>query len=84
VRTLGIEIRAGIHTGEIEIDHDGVTGLAVHIGARTMAMAEPGEVVVTGTVKDLVTGAGIEFTDRGIHMLRGVPGEWKLFAVVAA
>jgi class 3 adenylate cyclase len=84
VLTLGIEIRAGIHTGEVEIGHDGVTGLAVHIGARAMAMAEPGEVVVTSTVRDLVTGAGIEFTDRGIHMLRGVPGEWKIFAVVAA
>jgi class 3 adenylate cyclase len=84
VQRLGIEIRAGLHTGEVEVGHDGVTGLAVHIGARVMAMAGPEEVLVSSTVKDLVAGAGIEFLERGTHVLKGVPGEWRLFAVTAA
>lgn len=79
VRDFGIEIRSGVHTGEIELDGDDVRGIAVHIGARVMALAGPGEVLVSATVKDLVAGAGIDFNDRGVHELRGVPGEWRIF-----
>jgi class 3 adenylate cyclase len=61
---------------------DGVSGIAVHMGARVAALAEPGEVLVSSTVKDLVAGSGIEFEDRGVHELKGVPGEWRLFAVL--
>jgi pimeloyl-ACP methyl ester carboxylesterase len=78
--TLGIEIRAGVHTGECELSGDKVRGLAVHTGARVAALAQPGEVLVTNTVKDLVSGSGIEFADRGVTKLKGVPGEWHLFA----
>ena len=75
-------MRAGVHAGEVERDdRGGVTGLAVHIGARVMAEAEPGEVLVSGTVRDLVVGSGLEFTERGSRTLRGVPGTWPLFAV---
>jgi class 3 adenylate cyclase len=81
VRQLGIEIRAGLHTGELELRGDDVGGMAVHIGARVMAKADAGEVLVSGTVKDLVVGSGIEFDDRGSAELKGVPGEWHLFAV---
>jgi class 3 adenylate cyclase len=81
VRNLGIEIRAGLHTGECEVIGDDVGGLAVHIGARVMAKADAGEVMVSSTVKDLVVGAGIDFADRGEHDLKGVPGPWRLFAV---
>ncbi len=81
VRQLGIEIRAGVHTGELELRGDDVGGMAVHIGARVMAEADAGEVLVSGTVKDLVVGSGIEFDDRGSAELKGVPGEWHLFAV---
>jgi class 3 adenylate cyclase len=81
VRPLGLEIRAGCHTGEVEIGDEGVAGIAVHIGARVAALAEPGEVLVSGTVKDLVAGAGLEFEERGEHELKGVPGSWRLFAV---
>jgi class 3 adenylate cyclase len=80
VRTLGIEIRAGLHTGEIELMGDDVGGIAVHLGARVAAEAGSGEVLVSSTVKDLVAGSGIEFDDRGAHTLKGVPGEWRLFA----
>jgi pimeloyl-ACP methyl ester carboxylesterase/class 3 adenylate cyclase len=73
VRGLGVEIRAGVHTGEIELRGDEVTGLAVHIGARVVALADCGEVLVSRTVKDLVVGSGIEFSDRGTHELKGVP-----------
>jgi class 3 adenylate cyclase len=83
VRVLGIDIRAGLHTGEIEQRGSDVAGLAVHIGARVAAAAAPGEVLVSSTVKDLVVGSGIEFSDRGTHALKGVPGEWRLFSVVA-
>ena len=79
VRHLGIEARAGVHTGECELMGDNIGGIAVHIGARIMASAEPGTVLVSGTVKDLVSGSGIDFEDRGVHRLKGVPGEWKLF-----
>jgi class 3 adenylate cyclase/pimeloyl-ACP methyl ester carboxylesterase len=78
---LGISIRAGLHTGECERSGTDVTGLAVHIGARIGALAGPDEVLVSGTVRDLVLGSGIKFSDRGIHTLKGVPGEWHVFAV---
>lgn len=78
---MGLELRAGIHTGECEVRGDDFAGLAVHIGARVGALAEPGEVLVTSTVRDLVAGSGIGFVDRGSHVLRGVPGEWRLLSV---
>jgi len=81
VRDLGLDIRAGLHTGECELVHGKVGGLAVHIGARVAENAEPGEVLVSGTVKDLVAGSGIEFTKRGTHELKGVPGAWQLYSV---
>jgi class 3 adenylate cyclase len=84
VRPLGIELRAGLHAGECELLGDDVGGIAVHTGARVSSLAEPGEVLVSSTVKDLVAGSGIEFEDRGEHELKGVPGAWRLFAVTAA
>jgi class 3 adenylate cyclase len=81
VRTLGLEIRAGLHTGEVELAGDSVRGIAVHTGARVASYAGAGEVLVSQTVKDLVAGSGIEFDDRGAHELKGVPGEWRLYAV---
>lgn len=78
---LGIEIRAGLHTGEIQQHGDDVLGLGVHIAARVQAAAAPGEVLASRTVKDLVAGSGVRFTDRGTHRLKGVPEEWQLFAV---
>jgi pimeloyl-ACP methyl ester carboxylesterase len=83
VRSLGLEIRAGVHTGECERFGDKVAGLAVHTGARVAGAAGPGEVLVSQTVKDLVAGSGIEFEDRGTHELKGVPGEWRLYSVAA-
>jgi class 3 adenylate cyclase/pimeloyl-ACP methyl ester carboxylesterase len=80
-KTIGIDIRAGLHTGEIELVGDDVAGIAVHIGARVMAHADGGEVLVSSTVKDLVAGSGINFIERGEHELKGVPGPWRLFAV---
>jgi class 3 adenylate cyclase len=80
VTSLGIEIRAGVHTGEVEVRGDDLGGLAVHIGARVAAAAQPGEVLVSSTVKDLLAGSGVPFEDRGEHELKGVPGEWRLFA----
>ena len=80
VTSLGIEIRAGVHTGEVEVRGDDLGGLAVHIGARVAAAAQPGEVLVSSTVKDLLAGSGIVFEDRGEHELKGVPGAWHLFA----
>ena len=80
VKQLGIEVRASVHTGECELMGDNVGGIAVHIGARIMAQAEPGSVVVSSTVKDLVAGSGIQFEDCGVYQLKGVPGEWRLFA----
>jgi pimeloyl-ACP methyl ester carboxylesterase len=82
VRSLELEVRAGVHTGEAERAGDALRGIAVHIGARVAATAEPGEVLVSATVKDLVAGAGIEFEDRGERELKGVPGSWRLFAAV--
>jgi pimeloyl-ACP methyl ester carboxylesterase len=81
VRPLGLELRTGVHTGECEVIGDKLGGIAVHIGARVAGEAEPGEVVVSSTVKDLVAGSGIEFEDRGVRRLKGVPGDWHVFAV---
>jgi class 3 adenylate cyclase/pimeloyl-ACP methyl ester carboxylesterase len=81
VRSLDIEIRAGLHTGEVELEPTGIAGIAVHVGARICAVAAPGEVLVSRTVQDLVAGSGIEFEDRGSHELKGVPGFWPLAAV---
>jgi class 3 adenylate cyclase len=78
---FGIEIRAGLHVGEIELRGDDIGGLAVHIAARVSGLAEPGEIRATGTVRDLVVGSDIAFDDRGRHALKGVPGEWQLLAV---
>ena len=83
VLSLGVDVRAGLHTGEVELRGDDVAGVAVHIGARVSALAGPGEVLVSSTVKDLVAGSGIVFEDRGERELRGVPGSWRLFAVEA-
>ena len=80
---LGIEVRCGIHTGEMEIVGDDVAGLAVHIAARISALAGPSEVLVSRTVKDLVAGTGIDMTSHGTHVLKGVPDEWEIFEVVS-
>ena len=81
VGELGLEVRAGLHTGECEVVDGKVAGIAVHTGARVAAQAGPGEVLVSSTVRDLVAGSGLRFEDRGAHELKGVPGEWRLFAV---
>jgi class 3 adenylate cyclase len=81
VAGLGIEVRAGIHTGEVELIGDDVGGMAVNIGARIGALADPGEVLVSSTVRELVVGSGLEFADRGVRTLKGAPGEWRLFAI---
>jgi class 3 adenylate cyclase len=78
---LGLEVRAGLHTGECELVDDKVAGIAVHTGARVASQARPGEVLVSSTVKDLVAGSGLAFADRGAHELKGIPGEWRLYAV---
>jgi pimeloyl-ACP methyl ester carboxylesterase len=83
VRELGLEVRAGLHTGECEVMDGKVGGIAVHIGARVAKEAAPGEVLVSNTVKDLVAGSGLEFLERGVAELKGVPGEWRLFAVAS-
>jgi pimeloyl-ACP methyl ester carboxylesterase len=83
LKALGIEVRAGIHTGEIELIGDDIGGIAVHIASRIGAIAAPGEVVVSSTVKDLSAGSGIVFEDRGIHALKGVPDRWQLYAARA-
>jgi class 3 adenylate cyclase len=77
---LGIAVRAGIHTGEIEQRGDDVGGIAVHIAARVQSLAEPGQILVSRTVTDLVSGSGLEFDDRGEHYLKGIPGAWRLYA----
>jgi class 3 adenylate cyclase len=81
LKSFDIAVRAGIHSGEIEVRGDDVAGMAVHIGARVSALAGPGEVLVSSTVKDLVTGSSVDFVERGQHELKGVPGTWRLFAV---
>ncbi len=84
VQSLGIEVRAGLHTGECEVRGDDIGGIGVHIGARVSALAKPNEVLVSSTLRDLVIGSGLEFEERGTHELKGVPGEWRLFAVASA
>jgi class 3 adenylate cyclase len=79
-RGLGLEVRIGLHCGEVELIDEDVAGIAVHIAARIGDLAQTGEVLVSRTVKDLVAGSGIRFDDRGAHQLRGVPDEWRLFA----
>jgi class 3 adenylate cyclase len=81
---LGVDVRAGLHAGEVEMRRDDVAGIGVHIAARVDELARPGEILVTSTVKDLVAGSGITFADRGVHALRGVPDEWQLLTVVDA
>ncbi|HXO79134.1 MAG TPA: adenylate/guanylate cyclase domain-containing protein [Mycobacterium sp.] len=84
VQALGIQVRAGLHTGECEVRGDDIGGIAVHIGARVSALAGSNDVLVSSTLRDLVIGSGLEFEDRGAHQLKGVPGEWRLFAVASA
>jgi class 3 adenylate cyclase len=79
VRSLGLEVRCGLHTGECELVGKDLAGIAVHIGARVASLAAPGEVLVSQTVRDLVAGSGLVFEERGSHRLRGVPNEWLLF-----
>jgi pimeloyl-ACP methyl ester carboxylesterase len=81
-RSIGVEIRAGVHTGECEVMGDKLGGIAVHIGSRVAGKAAPGEIVVSQTVRDLVAGSGLSFAERGAHALKGVPGEWRLYAFV--
>ncbi|HEY3241634.1 MAG TPA: adenylate/guanylate cyclase domain-containing protein [Acidimicrobiia bacterium] len=81
VHSLGLDVRAGLHTGEIELRGDDIAGVAVHIGARVTALAGPGEVLVSGAVPPLVAGSGLEFEDRGTRELKGVPGDWRIYAV---
>jgi class 3 adenylate cyclase len=83
LQALGIEVRAGLHTGECEVRGDDIGGIAVHIGARVSALAGPNEVLVSSTLRDLVIGSGLEFEERGAHELKGVPGEWHLLAVAS-
>ncbi len=83
VQALGIQVRSGLHTGECEVRGDDIGGIAVHIGARVSALAGPNEVLVSSTLRDLVIGSGLGFEDRGTHALKGVPGEWHLFAVAS-
>ena len=81
LRQLGLEVRVGVHTGEVERRGDDVAGIAVHLAQRVQGLAQPGQILVSRTVVDLVVGSGIEFADQGEHELRGVPGMWRLFAV---
>jgi class 3 adenylate cyclase len=81
IRSLGLQVRTGLHTGECELIEDDIGGIAVHIAARVAALAESDEVLVSSTVKDLVAGSGLQFSDRGAHNLKGVPGDWRLFVV---
>jgi class 3 adenylate cyclase len=78
---LGVDVRAGLHAGEVELSDGNVRGMAVHIAARVMGLAGAGEVVASSTVKDLVIGSGIEMVDRGEHELKGVPGSWRVLTV---
>ncbi|OBJ46804.1 adenylate/guanylate cyclase domain-containing protein [Mycobacterium colombiense] len=84
VQSLGIEVRAGLHTGECEVRGDDIGGIGVHIGARVSALAGANDVLVSSTLRDLVIGSGLEFDERGFHELKGVPGEWRLYAVASA
>src|SRR5437016_4839296 len=82
VAQLGLAVRAGLHTGEAEVAGQTLAGIGVHIASRVMSAAGPGEILVSGTVRDLVTGSGLEFRDRGPHQLKGVPGEWRVWQLV--
>ncbi|BCZ20831.1 adenylate/guanylate cyclase domain-containing protein [Mycobacterium senriense] len=84
VQALGIQVRAGLHTGECEVRGDDIGGIGVHIGARVSALAGPDDVLVSSTLRDLVIGSGLEFEERGAHQLKGVPGDWHLFAVASS
>ena len=81
VKRLGIDIRAGIHTGECELQGRTLTGMAVHVAARIQGLAGPGDILVSSTVKDIVVGSTAHFEDRGQHSLKGMPGEWRLFSL---
>jgi class 3 adenylate cyclase len=81
VRELELDVRAGLHTGECEVVDGKVAGIAVHTGARIASLAAPGEVLVSSTVKDLVAGSGVSFKEHGLEVLKGIPGEWRLYAV---
>ena len=83
VRPLGLEVRVGLHTGECEVSGADVAGIAVHIASRIQSLAEPGEVLVSRTVRDLVAGSALRFTDRGRHELKGIEGDWAVYAVDA-
>jgi class 3 adenylate cyclase len=83
IHQLGCQAYAGLHAGEVELLGDDIAGIAVHIAARVMASAAPGEIFVSRTIKDLLTGSGLQFEDRGLHTLRGVPDQWQLFAALA-
>lgn len=82
VRELGLEIRAGLHTGEVELDGEAVRGITVHIGARVSSLGGPNDVLVSQTVKDMLTGSGFTFEDAGEHDLKGVPDRWRIYRVV--
>jgi class 3 adenylate cyclase len=82
-RQIGLEVRCGVHTGEVEVRGDDIAGMAVHIGARVSALAGPGEILATTTVRDLVVGSELAFAERGEHELKGVPGRWSLVALAA-
>ena len=84
VKELGLNVRAGVHTGECELVDGKIAGIAVHTGARVASQGRPGEVLVSSTVKDLVAGSGIAFEDHGTYELKGIPGEWRLYGVVGA
>jgi class 3 adenylate cyclase len=81
-RRLGIELRAGVHTGECELQGGKLSGIAVHIAARVQTAAGPGQIFVSATVKDLAIGSAMRFEDRGVHSLKGVPGEWRLYSLI--
>lgn len=83
VHALGIQVRAGLHTGECEVRGEDIGGIGVHIGARVSALAKANDVLVSSTLRDLVIGSGLQFEERGTHQLKGVPGEWRLPAVLA-
>jgi class 3 adenylate cyclase len=84
VQSLGIQLRAGLHTGECEVRGDDIGGIAIHIGARVAALAAANDVLVSSTLRDLVIGSGLQFAGRGAHPVKGVPGEWHLFAVASS
>jgi class 3 adenylate cyclase len=83
VQRIGLEVRCGLHAGEVSRREGGIAGIAVHIGARVAGLASPGEVLVTRTVRDLVAGSGLAFDDRGEHELKGVPERWTLYAATS-